>query len=348
MSLRKRGTVWWIDFTAPSGERVRCSARTEDKAQAQELHDTLKAEAWRVAQLGEKPRRTWDEAALRWLKETEHKASHLQDVKQVAWLQQHFRMRYLAEITRDLVAAVGEIKRQETSPSTANRYLAMIRAILRRAALDWEWIEKAPLIRLYPEPKRRVRWLTPEQAQRLLAELPEHLADMVRFSLATGLRQRNVMRLEWSQVDIERGAAWIHADQAKARKAIPVALNGTALDVLKRQQGNHPQYVFTFEGKPLGQVNTKAWRKGLKRAGIEDFRWHDLRHTWASWLTQNGVPLNALQEMGAWQSGEMVRRYAHLAPEQFARHAQVVDTLMAEGTNAAQSPRKGSAVTASG
>lgn len=336
MSLFKRGKTWWIDFTTPSGERIRCTARTDNRTQAKELHDKLIAEAWRVGKLGDKPQRTWDEAALRWLHETEHKASHLQDVKQVAWLQQFFRGRYLSEITRDFIAEIAEIKRKESTGSTANRYLAMIRAILRRAALEWEWIDKPPRIRLYPEPKRRVRWLTPEQARKLLAELPEHLADMVRFSLATGLRQRNVSRLEWSQVDIGRRAAWIHADQAKARKAIAVPLNVTAVEVLKRQAGKHPQYVFTFHKRPIGQVHTKAWTKALKRAGIEDFRWHDLRHTWASWLTQNGVPLNALQEMGAWQSAEMVRRYAHLAPEQFIRHAQVVDQLMVDDTTASQ------------
>ncbi len=337
MALFKRGKLWWIDFTTPGGERIRRSAQTEDRAQAKELHDKLKAEAWRVQRLGDKPRRTWDEAALRWLNETEHKASHLQDVKQVAWLQQFFRGRYLIEITRDRISEVAEIKRKESSGSTANRYLAMVRAILRRAALDWEWIDRPPRIRLYPEPKRRVRWLTPEQAQKLLSELPDHLADMVRFSLATGLRQRNVSRLEWSQVDMERRAAWIHADQAKARKAIAVPLNDLALEVLRRQAGNHPQFVFTYRQRPIGQVHTKAWTNALKRAGIVDFRWHDLRHTWASWLTQNGVPLNALQEMGAWQSAEMVRRYAHLAPEQFIRHAQVVDQLMTSGTNSAQS-----------
>lgn len=328
MSLYKRGGTWWIDFATPSGERVRCSARTRDKAQAQEYHDRLRADAWRVKQLGEKQQHTWDEAALRWLRETEHKASHSQDVRQVGWFQQFFRGRYLSEITRDMIAEVAEIKRKESSASTANRYLAMLRAILRRAALDWEWIERHPHIRLYPEPKRRVRWLSPEQAQRLLAELPEHLAEMMRFTLATGLRQRNVSGLEWSQVDIGRRAAWIHADQAKARKAIPVPLSDTALAVLNRQRGKHPRFVFTFEGQPVQQVNTKAWRKALKRAGIEDFRWHDLRHTWASWLTQNGVPLNALQELGAWQSSDMVRRYAHLAPELLLRHAQVVDRLM--------------------
>ena len=69
-------------------------------------------------------------------------------MKQVAWFQQFFRGQLLAELTREVIAEVGEIKCKEPSPSTANRYLATIRAILRRAALDWEWIEKAPFIRL--------------------------------------------------------------------------------------------------------------------------------------------------------------------------------------------------------
>ncbi|PTQ85107.1 site-specific recombinase XerD [Nitrosomonas ureae] len=328
MSLCKRGKTWWISFTTPSGERVRCSAATEDKTQAQEFHDKLKAESWRVARLGDKPKWTWDEAAYKWLMETQHKASHKQDMKQVAWFQQFFRGQLLSELTREVIAEVGEIKCKETSPSTANRYLATIRAILRRAALDWEWIEKAPFIRLYKEPKRRIRWIAPEQVQILLNELPEHLVDLVKFSLSTGLRKRNVTELEWSQVDLQRNVAWIHADQAKARKSIHISLNATAMEVLRKQVGKHSLRVFTYQGKPIIQVNTRAWRKALRRAGIEDFRWHDLRHTWASWLTQKGVPLNVIQEMGAWESTEMVKRYAHLAPEQFRKHAMVVDEIL--------------------
>lgn len=335
MSLKKRGNTWYIDFVAPSGERVRCSAGTSDKIQAQELHDKLKAESWRVDKLGEKPRRTWDDAAYKWLTETDYKRTHKQDVSQVRWLQQHFRGKYLDELTRDVIAKVGELKKRKTSPATANRLLALIRSILRRAALDWEWIDRAPVIRLYREPKRRVRYLTPPQAQKLISELPTHLADMVSFSLATGLRQANVTKLEWSQVDVARHVAWIHGDQAKAGKPIHVTLNETAMSVLTKQIGKHSRWVFTFKGKPIQQVTTKAWYKSLTRAGIEDFRWHDLRHTWASWLTQSGVPLNVIQEMGAWESAEMVRRYAHLAPEQFSQHAKVVD-LMLNGTNLAQ------------
>ncbi|TXI28585.1 MAG: site-specific integrase [Nitrosomonas oligotropha] len=325
-----------MSFTTPSGERVRCSAATEDKTQAQEFHDKLKAESWRVARLGDKPKRTWDEAAYKWLMETQHKKSHHEDVAKINWLQQFFRGKYLDELTRDVIAKIGELKLQQSSPATANRLLALIRAILRRSALDWEWIDKPPVIKLYREAKRRVRYLSAEQAGLLIQELPEHLADIVRFSLATGLRRSNVTKLEWSQVDMQRNVAWIHGDQAKAGKPIHVTLNATAIAVLTKQIGKHPKSVFSYKGRPIIQVNTKAWYKALKRAGIEDFRWHDLRHTWASWLTQNGVPLNVIQEMGAWESAEMVRRYAHLAPEQFAQHARVVDSVL-NGTNLTQS-----------
>ena len=336
MSLFKRGKTWWISFTAPGGERIRCSAATEDKTQALEFHDKLKAESWRVVKLGDKQKRTWDEAAYKWLMETQHKKTHHDDVSKINWLQQFFRGKYLDELSRDVIAEIGALKRKETSPATTNRLLALIRSILRRAALDWEWIDKPPVIKLYPEAKRRVRYLNAVQANRLIQELPDHLADMATFSLATGLRRSNVTRLEWSQVDMQRNVAWIHGDQAKAGKPIHVTLNATAIMVLTKQIGSHEKSVFSYKGKPIIQVNTKAWYKALKRAGIEDFRWHDLRHTWASWLTQNGVPLNVIQEMGAWESAEMVRRYAHLAPEQFSQHARVVDEVL-KVTNLAQS-----------
>lgn len=137
-----------------------------------------------------------------------------------------------------------------------------------------------------------------------------------------------MVRLRWSQVDLERRTAWITADEAKGGEDIHVSLCDLAADVLERQRGKHSERVFTYEGNPIKYVNTKAWRNALKRAGITDFRWHDLRHTWASWLIQNGTPLYDLQEMGGWKSAAMVRRYAHLAPAHMARHAAVVDGLL--------------------
>jgi len=104
----------------------------------------------------------------------------------------------------------------------------------------------------------------------------------------------------------------------------------------------HPSRGFTFKGRPINQANTKAWHKALKRTEIENFRWHDLRHTWASWLVQkNGTPLNVLQEMGAWESEGMVRRYVHLAPAQLAKQAEVISGLLGDTIAARPEKAKG-------
>ena len=338
MSIYKRGSTWWIRFTTPGGELVRQSAGTENKQAAQEFHDKLKAESWRIDMSGQKPSRTWDEAAIRWLQEMQHKRSYQDDVGILRWLQPRLTLKPLREITRDLIGQIAEEKRKESSPSRSNRVLALIRAILRRCETEWEWLEKAPSVRMYKEAKRRVRWITPEQVQTLLGELPKHQVDVVLFALATGLRQSNVVKLEWSEVDLQRGVAWIHADQAKAGKDIHVSLNSVAQEVIARQVGKHSVRVFTYKGRPFGWANTKGWRDALKRARIEDFRWHDLRHTWASWHAQNGTPMHVLQEMGGWETASMVRRYAHLAPAHLLKYAETVAGLLG-GTNTPQSPK---------
>lgn len=345
MSLYKRKTVWWIRFTTPDGRRVRRSTGTGDRTQAQEYHDQVKAELWRTARLGVKPKRSWRKAVVRWLSETSHKATHETDKYHLRWLDAYLGNLMLDDITRDVIDRIKQAKKdQGARNATVNRMLSVLRAILRRAELDWEWLEHAPKVRLLPEPRRRVRWLHQEEAARLIAELPRHLKAMARFTLATGLRQGNVKGLRWSQVDLDRHIAWIHADQAKARKAIAVPLNAEAMKVLQSQLGKNPSYVFTYGGRPVKQVNTKAWRRALRRAGIEDFRWHDLRHTWASWHVQQGTPLHVLQELGGWETVDMVRRYAHLAAEHTAQYAERVSRSFTEndhsaGTNLAHAER---------
>ena len=337
--LYKRGNTWWIDFTAANGQRIRRSAGTSNKSQAQELHDRLKTEAWRQVELGSLPRMTWDDAGLRWLDERSHKASLKKDMIELAWLQTYFRGMFLDKMDRNFIREVLEIKRKESSPANANRYLALIRAILN-SCIEWGWLHYAPKLRQYHEPKRRIRWLYPEEAAKLLELLPEHLRDMAGFSLATGLRQANVAGLRWDQVDMARRVAWIHHDQSKNRKPLGVNLTNSAIAILQRQIGRHLTQVFTYRGKPVKQTNTKAWRKALEKAGITDFRWHDLRHTWASWHIQSGTSLERLQEMGGWESVEMVRRYAHMAPEHLAEDSAKIESILEKvcphGTNTSQ------------
>ena len=326
MSLRKRGSVWWIDFCTPNGERIRRSAETENKAQAKELHDKLKAEAWRLQKLGERPKRYWEDAVVRYLKETAHKATHEGDKSKLRWIDPFLAGKELDQINRELIDRITDAKLAEgASNATVNRHLALVRTILRRCHRDWEWIDRAVSVRLLKEPTRRIRFLTHDQAATLLRELPAHLKDMATFALATGLRAANITGLTWEQVDLPRKQAWVHPDQAKARRAIPVPFNEAALEVVTRQQGKHEVHVFTYEGNPVKQVSTQAWYKALKRAGIGSFRWHDLRHTWASWHVQNGTPLHVLQELGGWETPSMVRRYAHLAADHLAAYAGRVE-----------------------
>ena len=278
---------------------------------------------WEQSRLGVKPGYMWLQAVERWSQETRHKATHHDDVAHLLWMSKHLPNVPLADITRDTLDRLTAARLAGgVSNATANRTLAVIRAILRKAVHEWEWLDRMPKVRLLPEAKRRVRFLTIEEAERLFSELPAHLAAMARFALETGLRQANVTGLAWAQVDMDAKRAWIHPDQAKARKAIAVPLSDVAMQVLREQAGKHAVYVFTYRGERVVQVSTKAWGKALQRAGIEDFRWHDLRHTWASWHAQRGTPLHALQELGGWESVEMVRRYAHFSADHLAEYAQ--------------------------
>jgi integrase len=270
----------------------------------------------------------WNEAVLKYLEETSHKATQGDDKAHLRWLDPYLDGVNLASIDRArLDQIIGSRKAEGVSNATVNRTLEVVRAVLRKAAYEWEWIDKAPRLRMLPEPKRRIRWITREEAARLLAELPKHLRAVAEFSLETGLRKSNVTGLEWSQVDLSRRCAWIHPDQAKARRAIAVPLSKRAVEVLREQKGKHRKVVFTYAKRPIRQVNTKAWRAALKRAAIEDFRWHDLRHTWASWHAQAGTPLHVLQELGAWESVEMVRRYAHLSSDHLVQYVDRVSTM---------------------
>lgn len=314
---RKDSPYYWVKFAPIKGELkpFMQSTGTANKRQAQQYHDKLQHERWEQDRLGVKPRRTWDEAAAKFLEETAGKRTHEWDKSMLRWFQPHLGGKDLVDVNRELLDHVRAIRSKGVAPGTVNRYMAVIRTILRRACYDWEWIDRVPKVGMMRDQAGRARALTRDEYARLLAELPEHLRDMAQFSVATGLRQANVTGLQWKQISLERFHLWVAADQHKNGRAHAVPLNELALQVLLRRQGDHPTHVFTYEGSPITQVNTKAWRNALKRAGIEDFRWHDLRHTFATWHREAGTPTHELQRLGGWKTQSMVERYAHLAPE---------------------------------
>ena len=170
---RKKSSYWWVRFTAPNGEQIRESAGTADRRAAQEYEDKKRAALWRQHKLGERPRYRWQEAVERWVIESAGHAS-LEDSKiHLRWVHRFLYDVHLDAIGRTLLDKIVAV-------ATSNR-LEIIRVMLRRAQLDWEWIDRIHAIRLQPNPVRRIRWLKREEADRLLSILPPHQAALVRF-----------------------------------------------------------------------------------------------------------------------------------------------------------------------
>ncbi len=211
MSIKQRNGVYHCDFFTPSGKRIRQSLGTTDKRQAKELHDKLKAEMWRTEKLGEAPVKLFEEACLRWLNEKSHKRSLDSDKSKIGFFLLHFRAVPIGEITNDRIQAtlsemknrshrarweklrdrlmregkpIPEYKSKPVAQSTIYSYQAFMRSLLRIAANEWGWLNSVPVVKAKSPRGRRIRWLTKDEARRLLDELPEHFRSVVIFALA--------------------------------------------------------------------------------------------------------------------------------------------------------------------
>jgi integrase len=238
----------------------------------------------------------------------------------------------------------AERLKADVHPATVNRDLDRLKAALGQA-VEWKFIDANPLAgkeRIKRGIEERVRYLTPDEAKAFLKALDDreieararrvsgdawrearhreplgritgysdHLMPMALLALNTGLRRGELTQLTWNDIDFDNKLLTVRAGYAKSGKTRHVPLSPGALRVLTKWRKQHP------EGRlfNVGSV-TKAWRALMEKAGIEDFRFHDLRHTFASWLVMAGVDLNTVRELLGHSDIKMTLRYAHLAPE---------------------------------
>lgn len=343
MTIERRGDCWFFDIGI-NGKRYRGSCKTSDQQEAKEFHDRKRAELWRTKHLGDRQRRTWVEACSRWLKEHESLKSYGEAERHLKWWSKEFAKRnviYLDEVDPDVVKDIREDEAQRVtcrgkiiSPTTINRKIGHLRAVINAAAREYRWIDIAPLFRKAGDEVERVRFLRPDELKRLINALPTPYNDMAMFSVATGLRQGNVRKLKWAYLSPGLEVATIEGKLMKNGEALSIPLNQTAREIIRRYAGRHDEFVFCKNGKPIQELPSKLWKRTLKLAGLSDFRWHDLRHCWASYARQNGMTLDVLQELGGWKSQQMVRRYAHLSVDHLTAHASILDGVLA-GVSAA-------------
>lgn len=221
---------------------------------------------------------------------------------------------------RDKLAASETKKGTRLSPSTVNRYLAALSHAFTIAVREWGWIEANPahLVRRLPEPKGRVRFLSPDERDRLLAackaSTDSRLYPVVMIALLTGARAGEILGLRWEDVDLQRGRLTFHHTKNGERRG--VRLPTPALDAL-REYGKvrkiGVEFVFPSpKGERPGEPR-KAWLAALKAAKIEDFRFHDLRHSAASELAMMGASPSEIAAILGHKTLSMVKRYSHIA-----------------------------------
>jgi len=260
------------------------------------------------------------------------KAKNINQKPQLLWWKKELGEYTLADITPDKIAECRDKllsgnndSDYKFAPATVVRYMAALSHAFTIAIREWQWLEDSPMkkVRKPSLPRGRVRFLNEDERERLLKACQtsknEYLFLIVVLALSTGMRKSEILNLEWPDVDLQKERLTVHNTKNKERKVVP--LSNLALDLMKK----HVHRIDTdlvFPGrinkhKPI-DIRT-PWETALKTAEIGDFRFHDLRHSAASYLAMNGASLAEIAEVLGHKTLQMVSRYAHLSEAHTSR-----------------------------
>lgn len=248
---------------------------------------------------------------------------------QLLWWKEQIGYCLLADLTPALIAEQRDkllkgltFKGTVRAPSTVVRYLAALSHALTTATKEWGWLEDSPMRKVTKpkEPRGRVRFLDDQERSALLQACKEssnpYLYIVVVIALSCGLRQGELMTLRWeSNIDILKGRIVLHETKNGERRVVP--LRSHALELLKRFAQTRQQDVgLLFPSKDDAQKPMDLrfpWQQALKKAGIENYKFHDNRHSCASYLLMNGASLAEISEVLGHKTLAMVKRYSHLS-----------------------------------
>jgi len=253
---------------------------------------------------------------------------HRRDKDGIRHLRGYFSGRELTGIKAADVRGYVEHRRAAlVCNATINRELSVLSAAINYARREWEWeIPNAVSGRKLKESEGRMRWLTRAEAEGLVraaATEPQasHLPDFIRLALHTGMTKGELLGLEWRRVDLQTALVHLEPRNTKTGRRRSVPLNKVAREAILNRMRFRAQHipaspwVFTHRNGQRIQDVKKGFTSACQRAGITDFRIHDLRHTCAAWLVSAGVSLAEVRDLLGHTTVKMTERYAHLAPE---------------------------------
>lgn len=302
--------------------KTRQSTKTTNRKQAEEFARMVLSKVWRQTELGEHLT-TWKELGEDWVDAKENKKSldtdHLVIKKMAKLLTTDEKP--IVDITADIISDYGKMVKDRASASTANRHLAVVRSMLRRAKKRG-LLPEVPTIEMYSLPKKEPLYPTKEQFTHFLTFLPDWVKAMAVMGAQTGMRYSNVGGLKWAWINDAMTVCTIPATFTKTERTYTIPLSAVAREVLEAQKGKHPVYVFV---RPDGVSPVPTvrywWDRARKQSGLTWCNYHKLRHAFASWHLQQGTPDRVVQEMGGWASAAMLQNYAHLSTKHLEAYA---------------------------
>lgn len=247
---------------------------------------------------------------------------------QIRWWREELGDHLLSEITPALIGeyrdklANGKTRHgNKRAPATVLRYLTALSHVFSVAVQEWGWLDDSPM-RKVVKPKRqrgRIRFLSDDERARLFAVCKEsenpYLYKVVVLALSTGMRKGEMMNLRWGDVDLVQKRIILHETKNNELRVVP--LTGTALKLLIAHEAERPfetDYLFPSERVKNQPMDIRSsWEKALVQANIENFRFHDLRHSTASYLAMNGASLSEIADVLGHKTIQMSKRYAHLS-----------------------------------
>ena len=352
MGLYKRGQAWWMSFTY-NGRQVRQPCETTSKKIAEKIYFKVKTEIAEGKWLDIDPGRdrTFLELMEKYYKEHSPKKSeksYVRDRSIIKHLNDFFGDYTLIQVTPKVISAYKGLRREEeAAPATINHELGLMSSAFNLAMKEWEWVNSNPVSRVSKEKVNNLieRWLSIEEEKELLEFSSKWLQEIILFAINTGLRMSEILNLTWDKVNLFNKTIRIIEQKNKSRDTLP--LNATALEVLKARnkiiQIKNKQVFYGKAGTKIDSSNLRrAFNIAIEEAGIERLRFHDLRHTFATRLIQNGVDIYTVQKLGRWKTIQMVERYAHHYAESLRGGVETLDSLNGDFiTFLSQSNKKG-------
>lgn len=346
MPYKRKGTpYWWISGIDPrSGKQIRRSSGTTDHAAAKALEQKLRMQSWEQQNWGKQEDVLFEQVMVPYLEYAKVELKSWQELfHQTKKLREHLGGKVMNEISAKQINAYKKARQEDgVSNATINRELSCLSAAINYCNKELEWKLPNPVTgRKLKEPEGRVRWITKAEAAALCREAEKGrdgtlLADFVRLALNTGCRMNELLGLEWNRVDFANRLVILEGEHTKAGKRRSIPLNNGAITALKSRMAdraeNHPDSSWVFTRKNGNKVTCLriGFKNACERAGITNFRIHDLRHTCAAWLVTAGIPLSEVRDLLGHSTIMMTERYAHLAPARVARAVAILDGDSAE------------------